>query len=97
MAGRTFLGLVEAQRVRALAQHDEGGGCLGDVGEIGGEVYDVNWAGNMLKVVEGMREKRLMLGDGGLKMDRLGQWLKRQMRAYDARRHDASDVNWRCW
>jgi len=51
----------------------------------------------MLKVVEGMREKRLMLGDGGLKMDRLGQWLKRQMRAYDARRHDASDVNWRCW
>ena len=39
---------------------------------------DVRWAGRLLRVVEGSR------GGGRLKMDKLGKWLKRQMKAYDA-------------
>ena len=55
---------------------------------------DVNWAGNMLKVCEGLRvcgrkwprrsDKKVVIG--GLKKGNLKEWLKRQMKAYEARR-----------
>jgi len=50
--------------------------------------------GEVVKVLERMRVsgvwsrdhgKRKVLGGGGLKMDKLGRWMKRQRQAYDER------------